>query len=527
MTSPKSSTSSRQPPFKRVLIANRGEIAIRVARTLREMGISPVTVCSDVDRTAPHVKACDAFVEIGPAPSRESYLKIDRVIAAAKALGAEAIHPGYGFLSENSLFAQACADAGLVFIGPPAKAIAAMGSKTAARQAMHAAGVPVVPGTMSDVSNDEELVKIGTGIGFPIMCKAVAGGGGKGMRLVREPAQLVEAVRSARSEAQSAFGDGRVYLERFVEQPRHTEIQIFCDSHGNGVYFGERDCSVQRRHQKVLEEAPSPVVTPEIRQRMGEVAVKGALSVGYVGAGTMEFLLDPKGNFYFLEMNTRLQVEHPVTEAVYGIDLVREQVRIAAGEKLGYAQADLQPRGHAIEARVYAEDAANNFMPSPGLIEHIHFPYTPNVRIDTGVETGFTVPIYYDPMIAKMIAWAPTREQAIDKLLCALSATEISGLTTNLTYLCALLDHPAFRNNDVDTGFVDKHKESLQPTAPSLGEAEALALAAALRHELDVGQTQMASVAIGNGASEAGVGQRSAWLEAGRFMQLGRGSFVR
>lgn len=507
--------------FKRVLIANRGEIAIRVARTLREMGISPVTVCSDVDRFAPHVKACDAVVEIGAAPSRESYLQMDRVIAAAKQLGAQAIHPGYGFLSENAAFAKACTDAGLVFIGPPHTAISAMGSKTAARQAMAAAGVPVVPGTMTDVSSDEEILRVSKDIGFPIMCKAVAGGGGKGMRLVREPNDLLDAVRSARSEAQSAFGDGRVYLERFVERPRHTEIQIFCDAHGNGVFYGERDCSVQRRHQKVIEEAPSPAVSAELRQRMGEVAVKGALSVGYVGAGTMEFLLDPKGNFYFLEMNTRLQVEHPVTEAIYGVDLVREQVRIAAGEKLGFTQQELQPRGHAIEVRVYAEDPAQNFMPSPGKIERIHFPYIPNLRVDTGVESGFTVPIYYDPMIAKMIAWAPTREHAIDKLLSALSATEVSGLTTNIAYLSALLAHPAFRTNDVDTGFVERFAADLAPPVASEEWQIEAAVAAAIRRELDLAEAAPATSNASSGNTS------SAWADAGRFMQLQRGSFVR
>ncbi len=501
--------------FKRVMIANRGEIAVRVAATLREMGISPCTVFSDADRGAPHVKACDAAIEIGSGPGRESYLLIDRVLAAAKTMGAEAIHPGYGFLSENAAFAEACSKAGLVFIGPPATAISAMGSKTAARQAMAAAGVPVVPGTMSEVA-DSELDKVAKEIGFPIMCKAVAGGGGKGMRLVRNAEELPSALRLARSEAQNAFGDGRVYLERFVERPRHVEIQVLCDAHGAGVFYGERDCSVQRRHQKIIEETPSTAVTPAIRAQMGEVAVKGALAVGYVGAGTMEFLLDPKGHFYFLEMNTRLQVEHPVTEAIFGIDLVREQVRIACGEKLGYDQAAITSRGAAIEARVYAEDPAENFRPSPGKITALQFPSGPFVRVDAGVEAGFTVPIYYDPMIAKITAWGPTRAQAIARLRRALKETVVAGITTNLEFLDLVLGHEAFTAGDVDTGFIDRYLPTHTHGFPSELE-EIVAMAAAVQRHLDKPIDKSVGAATGE----------SDWARVGRLHGLLRDGSVR
>lgn len=499
--------------MKRVLIANRGEIAVRVAATIREMGLSPVTVFSEADRGAPHVKVCDAAIEIGPGPGRESYLVIEKILAAAKTLGADAIHPGYGFLSENAEFSDAVTRAGLTFIGPPASSIRAMGSKTAARQAMDKAGVPVVPGTMADVK-DEELDEVAKKIGFPIMAKAVAGGGGKGMRLVRTQQELAPALRLARSEAKNAFGDERVYLERFVEQPRHIEIQVMCDTHGNGVYFGERDCSVQRRHQKIIEESPSTAVTPEIRARMGEVAVKGALAVGYVGAGTMEFLLDPKGTFFFLEMNTRLQVEHPVTEAIFGVDLVREQVRIAQGEKLGYTQADIHSRGHAVEARVYAEDPANNFRPSPGTIESFRVPG--GVRVDTGVEAGFTVPIFYDPMIAKVIAWGPTREHAIARLRRALSEMIVGGITTNLEFLDLVLGHEAFGRGDVDTGFIEKYLPA-HATAFPPELVPVAAIAAALRRHLDAPAATAA----------AATSDDSEWARAGRVQGLLREGWVR
>jgi len=473
--------------FKRVLIANRGEIAIRVARTLREMGISPVTIYSEPDAFAPHVKACDAAICVGGALAKESYLLIDRVIDAAFKLGAQAIHPGYGFLSENEDFAQAVTDAGLTLIGPSAHAMTVMGSKTDARTAMQKAGVPIVPGTTEPVDGtDEELVSLALTIGLPVMIKAVAGGGGKGMRLVHDSTALPAAIRGAKSEAQSAFGDGRIYIERYIQNPRHIEIQIMTDKHGHGVFFGERDCSMQRRHQKVIEEAPSPKVDACTRQKMGEIAVKGALSVGYHGAGTMEFLLDNEGHFYFLEMNTRLQVEHPVTEMIYGVDLVREQVRVAAGEALVYTQADLVPRGHAIEARVYAEDPAQKFMPCPGKIDALFFPAGPFVRVDSGVEAGFSVPIFYDPMIAKIIAYGATRAQAVARLDRALSETKIAGIKTNVSFLRTLLNSDAFQRNHFDTGYIDRHLTELleTPCVGALDETQ-LVIGAALHRYLN------------------------------------------
>jgi len=504
------------PLFKRVLIANRGEIAVRIAHTLREMGISPVTVHSDADAQALHVRVCDAAVDIGPAPSRESYLVIEKILAAAKTLGAEAIHPGYGFLSEKAEFSAACKKAGIAFIGPPAEAIESMGSKTGGRARMKAAGVPITPGTDGPVSgSDEEISKIADRIGYPIMLKAVSGGGGKGMRLVRTQDDLLSSLRMAKSEAKNAFGDDSVYLERFIETPRHVEIQVFCDAHGNGVYFGERDCSIQRRNQKIIEESPSSVVTTELRKQMGEVAVKGALSVGYVGAGTMEFLLDPKGNFYFMEMNTRLQVEHAVTEAVFGVDLVREQVRIAAGEKLGYDQSQISSRGHAVEVRVYAEDPAQGFIPSPGMIGELQMPLGPGVRVDVGVSAHAEVPIFYDPMIAKITCWAQTREQAISRTRRALRDTVVEGIKTNIVFLDALLAHPAFAKGDVHTGFIDLHRKDLD--APVTGtELERMLLSAVMHRHLDLQSAPTTNATPSEG---------SGWLRAGRHAGLLRESF--
>ena len=506
--------------FKRVLIANRGEIAVRIARTLREMGVSPVTVCSDADRHALHVRMCDAAVEIGPAPSRESYLVTQKIIDAAKKLSAEAIHPGYGFLSEKPELAAACKKAGIVLIGPPEEAIVAMGSKTSARALMKKAGVPVVPGSDGAIiGGDVEIQMAAKQVGFPIMIKAVNGGGGKGMRLVRSDDELLSAARMARGEAKSAFNDDAIYLERFIERPRHVEIQVFCDGHGNGVYFGERDCSLQRRNQKIIEESPSTAVDGKLRAKMGEVAVKGALSVGYVGAGTMEFLLDPHGNFYFLEMNTRLQVEHPVTEAIFGVDLVREQVRIAAGEKLGYTQQDITGRGHAIEVRIYAEDPAQGFMPSPGTITHLQFPAGPGVRVDAGVTAHAEVPMFYDPMIAKITCWAQTREHAIARARRALEETKVGGIKTNIAYLDALLAHDGFHKGDVHTGFIPEHHDTLAPP-PAEIEIERAVLAAVLHRELD----DHASSAPSAPSTTNDVG---AWQRAGRHAGLLRGFFQR
>ena len=442
--------------FKKILIANRGEIAVRVMRACREMDIASVAVYSDVDRAALHVRHADEAYAIGPAAASESYLNIPKIIETAKRCGAEAIHPGYGFLSERAAFARACSDAGIVFIGPPAKAMELMGSKTRARQAMQQAGIPFVPGSAGGLASVAEAEKVAASVGYPVMIKASAGGGGKGMRLVRSAAELRSAFESASSEALRAFGDGEVYIEKLVENPRHIEIQILADQHGNCIHLGERECSVQRRHQKVVEEAPSPLVDTAMRERMGEVAVRVGKAAGYVNAGTVEFLADNDRNFFFLEMNTRLQVEHPVTELVYGLDLVQLQIRIAAGEKLPLAQADVKPRGHAIECRIYAEDPENNFFPSPGKITRLITPSGPGIRDDSGVYEGWTVPLEYDPMLSKLIAFAPTREQARRRLLRALDEYFVGGIRTNLALFRRILGDKRFIAGELSTGFLDR-----------------------------------------------------------------------
>ena len=407
--------------FKKVLIANRGEIALRVIRACQELGVRTVAVYSEADVRAPHVREADEAVLIGPPPSSESYLRGDKIIEAATLTGAEAIHPGYGFLSEREWFARAVRDAGIAWIGPPAEAIAAMGSKTSARTLAVANGVPVVPGTTEPLRDAKEAEKVAKKFGYPILLKAAAGGGGKGMRVVAGPKDLAGALDAARREAKSAFGDDAVYLEKFVAQPRHVEIQILADNHGTILSLGERECSVQRRHQKMIEEAPSVAVTPALRKKMGETAVRAARAAGYVNAGTCEFLLDKDGEFYFLEMNTRLQVEHPVTELVTGIDLVQWQLRVASGEKLPFKQEEISPRGWAIECRITSEDASNNFLPSTGRIEHLHLPSGPGVRWDGGIESGSEIGLYYDPMLAKLIVWGADREQAVTRMRRALS----------------------------------------------------------------------------------------------------------
>jgi acetyl-CoA carboxylase, biotin carboxylase subunit len=394
--------------FKKVLIANRGEIAVRIIRACRELGIGTVAVYSDADREALHVRMADEAYEIGPAPSRESYLVVEKILGVAKKSGAEAIHPGYGFLSERSHFAKACKEAGVTFIGPSPEAIDAMGDKVEARKRVIAANVPVVPGSPGTLDSEEAIVEGAKKIGFPVMLKAAAGGGGKGMRLVRSEDEIQAAARAARSEAKSSFGDDRVYVERFVDQPRHVEVQVLGDTHGNVVHVYERECSIQRRHQKVIEESPSPVTDPKMREEMGKVAVAAAKSVNYVGAGTVEFLVDSKRNFYFLEMNTRIQVEHPITEMVTGIDLVRTQIEIAAGGKLPFKQEDIKQRGWAVECRIYAEDPAKNFFPAPGKIWTLREPSGLGIRNDSGVYEGFEVSIHYDPMISKLVAWGAT-----------------------------------------------------------------------------------------------------------------------
>ena len=440
----------------KVLVANRGEIAVRVMRACRELGYPTVAVYSEPDRAALHVVYADEAMPIGPAPSRESYLRIDRILDAAKKTGAEAIHPGYGFLAENAGFARACRDAGIIFIGPSPESIEAMGSKTESRQRMQAAGVPVVPGLTEAVKSFDEIEVFAREAGFPIMIKASAGGGGKGMRLVEREEDLRPSFDRVASEAQSFFGDSAIYAEKFVPSPRHIEVQILGDQHGNIVYIGERECTLQRRHQKVVEECPSPVVDAEMRARLGAMAVKAAAAVNYYSAGTIECLMGPDRQFYFLEMNTRLQVEHPVTEMVWGIDLVKAQLRVARGETLGFAQSDLSPNGHAIECRVYAEDPSRKFAPSPGLIRSLTLPQGPGVRNDNGVYGGYTVPVYYDPMLSKLICHGGTRDEAIGRMLRALQEYRVDGIRTTIPFFTFLMQHPDFRAANFDTGFIDR-----------------------------------------------------------------------
>ncbi|HWO00267.1 MAG TPA: acetyl-CoA carboxylase biotin carboxylase subunit [Blastocatellia bacterium] len=442
--------------FRKLLIANRGEIAVRIARACREMGISPVAVYSDADRASLHVRAADQAAYIGPSPSNESYLVIEKIIGAARSLDAEAIHPGYGFLSENANFADAVEDAGLVLIGPPPSAMRLMGSKTSARTAAQASGVPVVPGTTTPLTSIEEAESVAEDVGYPIMLKAASGGGGKGLRLVRSRRELASAYPLAQSEAAASFTDASVYIEKYIERPRHIEIQLIGDRHGNMVYLGERECSLQRRHQKVVEECPSPVVDEDLRRRMGEAAVKVARAAGYVNAGTIEFLVDEQRNFYFLEMNTRLQVEHPVTELVTGRDLVHEQIKVAAGEKLSFSQEDIVMRGAAIECRIYAEDPDNGFLPSPGRITKLVEPAGPGVRYDSGSYQGWEVPIFYDPLLAKLCVWAETREAAVNRLARVLDEYSIEGISTTVPFFRAIAQDADFKRGEFDTGFIDR-----------------------------------------------------------------------
>ncbi len=442
--------------FHKILIANRGEIAVRVIRACREMGIATVAVYSDVDRAALHVRMAGEAVAIGPAPAAESYLNTARLLDAARRSGADAVHPGYGFLSEDAAFARACAEAGVKFIGPSPAAMEAMGLKTSARRSMQAAGVPVVPGTMQGLKSAAEAERAAAEIGYPVLIKAAAGGGGKGMREVSSPAELAAALEAARSEALRAFGNHEVYLEKLLLDPRHIEVQVLGDEHGNLVHLGERECSLQRRHQKVMEESPSPLVDAALRQRLGEAALRVARAAGYTSAGTVEFLLDAEGNFYFLEMNTRLQVEHPVTEMVTGVDLVEWQIRIAAGQKLAFAQEQVELRGHALECRIYAEDPDNSFFPSPGRITRLRAPSGPGIREDSGVYEGWTVPLDYDPLLAKLIVHAPGRAQAIARLARALDEYLVGGIKTNVSLFQRILRDPGFAAGRLDTGFLDR-----------------------------------------------------------------------
>jgi acetyl-CoA carboxylase biotin carboxylase subunit len=473
--------------LRRILIANRGEIAIRICRACRETGIGSVAVYSDVDADAPHVHAADRAVRIGPAAPSESYLSIPALLEAARASGADAVHPGYGFLSENAAFARACQAHGIVFIGPPADVIARMGSKIAARALMIASGVPVVPGVTPADQSDAGVLAAAREIGYPVLVKASAGGGGKGMRALRGDDDAREMIPAARREAEGAFRDGTLYVERLLERPRHVEIQVFADGHGNVVHLFERECSVQRRHQKIVEESPSPALTSALRDRMGAAAVAAARASGYRNAGTIEFLLEGEGEaarFYFLEMNTRLQVEHPVTEAVAGIDLVHAQIAVAAGGPLPWTQAALAQRGHAIECRVYAEDPAHDFVPQAGPLLCYREPRGPGIRVDSGVREGMTIPVHYDPLLAKLIVWGETRTAAADRASSALRAFPVLGIRTNIPFLLRLLGHPDFRAGRLHTGFVDTNLAALIERRPAPHEALA---AAALAETLATG----------------------------------------
>ena len=504
--------------FKKILIANRGEIAVRVLRACREMGIPAVVVYSDVDRAALHVRMADEAYPLGSAAAAESYLNIEKILDMAARSGADAIHPGYGFLSENAKFAQACADAGVKFIGPTAAAMNAMGSKTRARQAMEKAGVPFVPGTSRGIQSFEEAEQVAARIGYPVMLKAAAGGGGKGMRLVHAAAELKSSLDAARSEAERSFGDNEVYIEKAIVNPRHIEMQVLADEHGNTVYLGERECSLQRRHQKVLEEAPSPIVDPEMRRRMGEVAVRVAQAASYTNAGTVEFLVDEQKNFYFLEMNTRLQVEHPVTELITGLDLVHLQIRIAGGERLPFKQDDVHIRGHAIECRIYAEDPDNNYFPSPGKITLLQEPSGPGIRRDSGMYEGWNVPIDYDPLLAKLIGYGTDREQAMARLTRALDEYFVGGIKTNLSLFRRILRDAAFQAARLDTGFLDRmlKRTDDQPVDPKVPEVAAIA--AGLFAALGAGDSGTGNGAAGSVSHKSD--RESNWKSEGRSEAL-------
>ena len=505
--------------FSKVLVANRGEIALRVIRACQELGVRTVAVYSEADAQAPHVREADEAVCVGPAPSSQSYLVGERIIEVAKRVGAEAIHPGYGFLSERAWFARAVRDAGLVFIGPPAEAIEAMGSKTAARQLAIAAGVPVVPGNADGVKDADEAIAIAEAYGFPVLLKAAAGGGGKGMRIVRTKDELPDALASAKREAQNAFGDDAMYVEKYIEGPRHVEIQVLADHHGTVLHLGERECSVQRRHQKMIEEAPSVAVTPELRARMGATAVAAARAAGYVNAGTCEFLLDRDGQYYFLEMNTRIQVEHPVTELVMGLDLVQWQIRIAAGERLPFGQKDFHPRGWAMECRITSEDPANGFLPSTGRVEYLHLPSGPGVRWDGGIEAGSEIGLHYDPMLAKLIVHAPTRALAIARMRRALLELTVDGIETSRGFHLRVMDDPEFQRGDISIQWLEQRLPQLTAPRTDVETLRIAALAAALvAHEDRTAGRSVPSRATGaqHGATPSVPQAESRWAAVAR-----------
>jgi acetyl-CoA carboxylase biotin carboxylase subunit len=491
-----------KPAFQKILIANRGEIAVRVIRACHEMGIHTVAVYSDVDRTALHVRFAHEAFHIGASPSTESYLRIDRIIDAARNSGADAIHPGYGFLAENAEFASACREAGLVFIGPPPEAMEAVGDKVRARELMSDAGVPVVPGTPPLDGDAKAVAKQAAEIGYPVLLKAAAGGGGKGMRIVRGADELPSLLDQARGEAASAFGDDTVFLEKFIERPRHIEVQVLADTRGNCIHLGERECSIQRRHQKLIEECPSPVVDGATRQHLGELAVTAVKAAGYANAGTVEFLRDDDGSFYFMEVNARLQVEHPVTEMVTGIDLVKGMIEIAAGGDLPVAQDQVTWRGHAVECRIIAEDPARNFIPSPGTIRAQRPPGGPGVRFDGGTYDGYTVPVFYDPLIGKLICWGRDREHAVTRMSRALDEMRIDGLTTSVSFHRKVMGHPAFLDGDLHTGFLEEHPELLSPgDDPWLNEIAVVAAAVAHFRRQELRSHEPAAMHDGVGAS--------------------------
>ncbi len=501
--------ASSAPPFQRILVANRGEIALRVFRACHEMGIWTIAVYSDIDREAPHVQYAREAYPIGPAAAAESYLNQTRILEVARRSRAEAIHPGYGFLAENPAFARACRDAGLVFIGPSPEAMESIGDKVRAREIMTRSGVPVVPGTEVLSGDASDVSRRAREIGYPVLLKAAAGGGGKGMRLVRSESEMPSLLAQARGEARSSFGDDRVFLEKFVERPRHVEVQILADAHGRCIHLGERECSIQRRHQKLIEECPSPVVDEETRATIGALAVRAVQAVGYTNAGTVEMLRGHDGSFYFMEVNARLQVEHPVTEMVTGIDLVKAQIRVSAGEPLPFAQHDVVLRGHAIECRILAEDSTRNFMPAPGTIRGLRTPSGPGVRYDGGTSAGYTVPIHYDALLSKLITWGATRTEAAERMARALDEYRIEGLDTTIPFHRKVMKHPAFLAGDLHTGFIDEHPELVAPeNNPWLDEIALVA--AAIDH---FRRTEQASA---RGAEESGGGRaRSAWKWSG------------
>ncbi|HYL13223.1 MAG TPA: acetyl-CoA carboxylase biotin carboxylase subunit [Terriglobales bacterium] len=510
--------------FRKILIANRGEIAVRVIRACRELGITSVAVYSDVDRASLHVRKADEAYHIGPAAASESYLNIPKILDVARRSGAEAIHPGYGFLSENAKFAQACVDAGIKFVGPTAASMEMMGSKTRARQHMEKAGVPFVPGTSRGLQSFAEAEQVAARIGYPVMLKAAAGGGGKGMRLVGSPDELESALQAARSEAQRSFGDSEVYVEKYIVNPRHIEMQILADEHGNCVWLGERECSIQRRHQKVLEESPSPLVDPEMRRRMGEIAVRVAKAANYTNAGTVEFLSDQEKNFYFLEMNTRLQVEHPVTELITGLDLVHLQIRLAAGEKLPFTQDEVHLRGHAMECRIYAEDPDNNYFPSPGKITLLLAPSGPGIRRDSGMYEGWTVPIDYDPLLAKLIGYGTDRQQTIGRLIRALNEYFVGGIKTNISLFRRILNDREFQAGKMDTGYLDRLLALAAEAGPPQDKsANIAAIAAGLFIALEP-TTTTGNGSLSNGVGSAGRGEAaSGWKRMARAEGLRSG----